>query len=454
MPTRARLLLALLTSVCALTSWTARGQVSFVEASGGYSGLALPDLDVNPADVTALNLTLTPTGRVTGTFRNAGIRKGFRTRFDPADGTLEHLITAGTVIRLDGTRAPFFYLLTAQLNPATRTMTGRVDPQSGKANVLGAAFTLSGTPPDPELGDALAGNRQTSFVDPPDPATVDGLDIPGDGFSLVNYGKAKTRPARVVGKLPDGANYSTGTPLQGTSYAMLSPLFTASRTSRSGNVTITHSDYQGSTYGFGEVIPPAASPPEWMLSLSARSLAGLTAERALTGFPALVAALRWHQFPRDNSPFIYGQGVRTNVNVDARFYPHTAREGLVPIGLDPFRRENAIIVLRRGNMAAPMEAAITIRRGAVRFERMVGANAGVVGNPHGIRMKMNALVGSFTGSFNHPGTGQRTTFSGAFRAKVGNTPGQGRGAFRGSLTPEQVTAGEKLESGSVRINVN
>ncbi len=454
MLTKPRFLLAALTSLLVLSSWPARGQVSFVEASGGYSGLALPDQDINPADVTALNLNLTPTGRVTGTFRNAGIRRSFRGRFDPADGTFDHLLPAGDVIRLDGSRVPFFYLITAQLDPANRTMTGRVDPQSGEANVLGAAFTLSGAPPDPEIGDALAGNRQTSFVDPPDPSTVDGLDIPGDGFTLVKVGKSKTRPARLVGKLPDGANYSTGTPLQGTRYAVLSPLFTLGRISRSGNVTIRSFDYQGSTYGFGEVTAPSASPPEWLLAPTARSLAGLTAERALTGFPALVAALRWHQLPITNSTFIYGQGVRTNVNVDARFYPRTPREGLVPIGLDPLRRENATITLRRGNMAAPVEAAITIRRGSVRFERMIGADTGVGGNPYRIRVSMNALVGSFTGSFSHPVTGQRTPFSGAFRAKVGNTPGQGRGAFRGSLSPEQVTAGATLESGSVRITVN
>jgi hypothetical protein len=422
-----RLLLALALLSLDSAAWAG---APFAGAEGNYSGITIPD-HTNWAHIAStLKIDLLASGRFTGKVGDGLSAHRLVGRIDSATATLDVTVKIGIIIDgMFGTKHDLFFRVTGLLDAAGRKLTGKLEEFSENVVHSTASFTLSGELPDTVAGTAIAGQRQTSFIDPPPPSATGGLEIPGDGFSVIQIGQTQRRSARLAGKLPDGGAYSAGTALHGRQYGVVSPLYVPSVFVRPNGQVVPARLFVGATYGYGEVRTDAL------------------------GAFGINAPLKWHkQYTFDYAYF--PEALFADVLIDSRQYPRLARRALEPLGIDPQQPENATLTLQRGNLSAPLEAAITIKPETVYFERMLSATGSTEPNPYEIKVRVNAVLGLFSGSFTHPGSGKKAKFSGAFRVPGGGAPAEGRGAFRGSLSEEQIESGAQFESGSARITIN
>ncbi len=372
----------------------------FLGGGGNYGGtIDAPDAG-DPNNSGIATVVLLDTGKATAQLVWQSLTYRFKGSFEPGATATEGAL-AKTLRKkgVDGVEL----VLTFALHTDTRTIDGTLAERPvGGSPTLTTTFTLSGEVPDPALSAQLAPGIRTSFIDPISGGA--GAPIPGDGFSVISLGSTAKRSGRFVGRLPDfEAAFSAGSPLRKATYAVRSGIY--KRT--------------------------AARPPGGQL------LGRATVGDSGGSVADMLAELRWHK-NQNATTTAYPNAFDNRVFLDAREYPSGQR--LAPIGLQNIRN-NATIRFRDGNVGADISVPFTMNFLGAFFQAP---------NGNRIKVSMNPRAGRFSGTFTHPGTGERTRFAGALQAAFGVVPGDGRGSF---LSRNRNDASQS-RSGSVRITVN
>lgn len=320
--------------------------------------------------------------------------------------------------------------LTVSLTVTVNTLTidgTLTDPDGGTP--VTASFQLSGQPPDPAI--QLDPGQRMAFIDPtavaaaPEAGAANVPPAPTvseDGYALVTIANVARRSSRFVGRLPDSQGYMTGSPLRGSQYALRSGLYPQPKTGAGGQLL-----------GRGDIssaIPKEGSSPQ-----------------AIGTQAALIAALNWHKKPGLKVNTSYPSAFQQRVNLDTIQYTRDRDMSRVLTGVAR-STANATMRLTRGNLAAPDHDPIKVDMNVSIFGiKIIGAN------PYKVSIKVSPLAGTFTGSFQHPDSGEkkRVGFKGSFRSFFGVVPGEGRGNFLS--TPSRDDPSQN-KAGSVRITIN
>jgi hypothetical protein len=427
-------------------------------AKGNYAGLlTVPDADASlrpsasaalhghvvrghlpnedPLNSGTLTVLVGTSGRFTAVLNWKGYKYSFRGEFDSTTSIFELDLA-------DRGQPGEVLALRLTLNVATRlihselTALGLDDPRTPEKEraFYTAEGDLSGAEPDSEAGKAFAGSLNTSFIDPPDYGTLP-QDIRGDGFTVTRISKRRGYFARIAGRLPDDEPFTAGSILRGTNYTVFAGLY------------FKNGRFGGSTIG----------------QLSA---ADRTSLQNIAFAPDLPPKVLWAKGKLED-PEYYGAGFETGYGIKTLVYLLSRLGGgkqLPQISINP-GPINATLVFREGNLGEDLNgdditvmAKIKITPFGVKVLETTGIGSPfTVPNPHHIALRTNALAATWSGSFDHPVSGIRTAFHGAFSqarrstaTEVGKN-GEGRGSFRGSLPPK---ASGFLESGSVRMIVD
>jgi hypothetical protein len=301
------------------------------------------------------------------------------------------------------------------------------DPATPEVEELRTFYTaegdLSGAEPDSEAAQVFAGSLNTSFIDPPDYGSLP-QDIGGDGFTITRVSKRRGFAARIAGRLPDYEPFSAGSLLRGTNYTIFAGLY-----SKDGR-------FGGSTIG--------------QLSVADRiSLQSINLQNPLQD------KLFWRRNEDKDSEY-YGKGFETGYGIKTLVYLISRLGGgkqIPQISIKP-GPVNATLSFKEGNLGKELngeDVTLTVTITITPFGVKV-----LEPNPQRVSLRTNALAATWNGKFDHPVSGLRIPFHGAFlqarpptNGEAGKN-GEGRGCFKGSLPPE---TGGFLESGSVRMVV-
>jgi hypothetical protein len=388
------------------------------EAGGNYNGLTVPVTgDARFAGL--LDVDVLATGAYTGSFIYRGMRFSLAGTLD-ANHRFENKFALS---RLQRGLIFLQLIVRGELDARRRVVTGVVEEKSLNSTVLIANFTLSGAAAEPALSAALSGGIQISFIEPPN------TEIEGDGFTVMTFNTSTTRrTARFVGQLPDGEKFTGGADLHGTSIPVLSAVYRTVFKPPVGDSPLR----------------PSPVPQPGGIAFGAAT-ASLDAE----GTPTIESPLRWYKGAGTDERY-YRAGFEHALSIATRGYPRLRKRGRIPLGVLK-KPGNATLTLKRGNLNENVQVLLNVAAGNPAVYRTVSPRDGSRRNPHKVRVKVNALMGTFTGSFIHPDSLQTTTFAGAFKPKSSVGPGEGRGSFRGSTVSGSLDA---AEAGSVRITVN
>ena len=373
----------------------------FPGAAGNYGGL-IQTADANFLTAGALTILLEDSGQFTAKLTWEGDKYSFKGHFDPTAATFTRdfakLGETGTTLAL-----------ALLLDAGNRAVTGTLDEKIGGSSTLTANLSLSGAPPDTAAGNAYAGTTSTTFINPPGYGNTPQA-ILGDGFTIVRVGQSAHRPGRFVGRLPDAEPYSGGSVLRGTDFTLYSSLYR--KLNRAGGLA------------FGQV--------------SAADLASLN------------SVILWAK-RAGADPKYYDQGFATGFGIVGQAYPGDIPGGIPPIGIQP-GPVAATITFADGNLGEynpgnPVTFTAPIRINAFRVKVFTP-------NVYQVQLTTDAAAATFEGTFVHPISGKLTPFRGGFKSASGNTPGEGRGSFKGSLAPGDTDPAHFRMSGSVRITVD
>lgn len=429
--------------LCFVSLPSGQAESAFPQARGDYGGIIEADDSVSGAEAAEasgeLRIALLDSGVSSARLVWRNQIYAFRARFIPdAPGDQVYGTFSGTLPKkgLEAGASPEKLILELHLTADLRTISGTIAEDSGSGSVGPAvSFVLSGAVADTLVLKQLEPGTQVSFIDPPtavNAAMEGGSPEPaepasGDGFAVISLGKSDKRNARFVGRLPDNELYSSGSPLRRDSYVVRSPLYKAARKSPGGQILGTATASSGSS--------------------------SLHETRGITGSVAnLIAGLRWAKQKQSKKTPVYnayanGFDFRLQLGGLPYRFPPGASRRVVPIGLNttgPRSLANATIILRDGNLAAPVKVPVNYTIFGIRV---------LSPNPLSVRLNVDPLRGRFEGNFKHPSLppgAPRVKFSGAFQAKLGLTPGEGRGNFLSVLSRDDPS---QSRAGTVRMAV-
>jgi hypothetical protein len=362
----------------------------FSGAQGNYGGRI--EGGSSFLDAGALVIVLEATGRFSANLNWQGYRYPFLGKFDAGTATFNRQFN-------NRSEEDSVLILSLTLNPSGRTIDCTLDVATNGSTTISANGQLSGAAPDGTAGQAYQGTTNTSFIDPPGYGSTP-QDIDGDGFSISRISRAKSHAIRVIGRLPDTTAFAGGSLLRGSTYTIFSALYRSKH------------GIGGNAHG----------------SVDASDTS------------SLASTLLWAK-RAGADPKYYPAGFDTGVSLITSGYKSVAVRAIPHISVDP-GPISATLTLKDGNLPADLTAQIKITFFGVRV---------FAPNPQHIILHTSAAAANWAGSFIHPVSGQRTKFHGGFTEAHGNTNGEGRGNFRGSVATNSV---DLPESGSARIVVN
>ncbi len=400
MPSRFRTLLIIVAAISAVSSAPLIGGQGEFNPKGNYGGIVQQDSAFDPVNAGLIELKVTRSGEFTGKLVWIGVRYRFSGNFEPDSLSFEE-----TFDKADDSATSLVMKLT--LDPLALQIAASVSEVNNGTTGITAFGSLSGAPPDPAAADAYRGTTNVSFINSPNYGT--GADsIGGDGFLIVKVGKNKSLASRFVGRLPDDEPFTAASPLRGTNFAIIAALYK-----------------RGGVVG-GQALGPvsAANPDE------------------------LDATILWGK-KANVDPDYYPDEILTGVFISAGPYPKIGGRRVPPIGIS---KSKLLVTLkfRDGNIGRlqngdPIVVEVPMK--------ILPYQTKVIGdNPLEVKMFTNGARGTFKGSFIHPISKQKTKFHGAFKPSLSDTPGEGRGSFKGTVDENDPERGPR-QSGSVRIIV-
>ncbi len=384
------------------------------QVAGTYSGL-IGASDGNGTDSGRLDVTLTRTGALSGSFKWQGQLYSFKDGALQSDGSL----TKSTP-KIDGAGAVLTFRL--QLDPVTKVLTGTLTDDStipatvAHAEVTGTALLEAADLPTPGLYSAYIDPGTVSAA----PAEAGAaLVLPrGLGFSQITVaGKqtSRSRPARVVGRMPDDQPFSSGAralikALRAAAGKVKYPLYVDNLYPKVRNASgrMTSGGVVSGDLGFTQ-----GSDSRFDSALNWERLPNTRAARFGGGIRGLVAALnavKYGKPPPGNLP----AGIIQNGSVF-----------------------NAKIELREGDLANPIVHPLRISRAGNLPATVLVEPQNRALNTQKLRLSINVSTGTFSGKFVHPhdATAAKppmTSFRGVFKKQ------DGRGAFTGPTNTGRV----------------
>lgn len=381
--------------------------------AGTYSGLI--GTEGTGAAAGRLDITLTRTGQITGSFKWQGQLYSFKGATLGKDGTL-----TVTKAKIDGGGAVLDIALV--LDPAAKILTGTLtDTATTPAIVARAEVTGTATLNDLALEDLPEPGIYVSYIDPGSlgAALAEGAPEAGApvfprglGFSQITVrGKitSRSRPARAVGRMPDDQPFSSGArglarALRAASGQARYPLFVDNL-------------YPKVRDNFNRL----------------RSGGVVSGDLAFTRSGARFDSnLNWERLANPRAPRFAGgiRGLRAALN--AIKYGRPA-PGNLPGGIvNDARVVNAKIDFRDGDLPGLITRSLKLTRSGIGPVRARVEPLNPSANVEMVKLTMDAAKGKFSGSFRFPGTNVLTKFNGVFK----NADGQG--VFTGPETTGRV----------------
>lgn len=368
-----------------------------------------------------LDIMVSPTGLVTGSFKWQGQPYTFKGANLAADGTLK--VTKFK----SGTSGPKLEIV-LQLDAATKLLTGTLTDTStvpyivAQAEITGTASEIDPSQlPEPGTYNATVDTSGTAFTSPEPLAAL--RDTPplvlpeGVGFSQVTVTKSAKRPARFVGRMPDDQKFSSG------ARALVRALRAAGGQPR-------YPLYTDSLY-------PKVRDDQGLARSGGVVSGDVDFTRATARFNS---GLNWERRANPEAPR-FGGGIRGLVaTLNAIKYGLPA-PGVLPAEIiNDSRTVNAKVELRGGDLPAPpgliLHTLKMTRAGSgpvkTRVEPLNPAN-----NVEHLSVKLNPSTGAFSGSFVHPNDAALsppplTHFTGVMQKQ------DGQGVFTGPVTTGRV----------------
>lgn len=384
------------------------------QVAGTYSGL-IGASDGNGTDSGRLDVTLTRTGALSGSFKWQGQLYAFKDGALQSDGSL----TKSTP-KIDGGGAVLTFSL--QLDPVTKVLTGTLTDNSttpatvAHAEVTGTALLEAADLPTPGLYSAYI---DPGIVSAAPPETGGALVLPrGLGFSQITVaGKqtSRSRPARVVGRMPDDQPFSSG------ARALIQAL-------RAAAGKVKYPLYVDNLY------------PK-VRNASGRMTSGGVVSGDL-GFTQgsdsrFDSALNWERLPNDRAAR-FGGGIRGLIAALNAVKYGKPPPGNLPAGMiQNGGAFNAKIELREGDLTNPIVHPLRVSRAGSLPATVLVEPQNRALNTQKLRLSINVFTGTFSGKFVHPhdATAARppmTSFRGVFKKQ------DGRGAFTGPTNTGRV----------------
>jgi len=367
------------------------------------------DAEGSSADLAGrLDIMLSPTGQVTGSFKWQGRLYPFKGATLSAAG---RLTITKPKIGPDGKPVAGAVLeLALILDPVTRVLTGTL--RDTQANTV-AQVELTGTPTDIDAGTLPVEGIFNAVIDtgfasesPAEGASEQGASVlpRGVGFVQVTVKKSKTkRPARFVGRMPDAQPFSTGAKalvqaLRASAGARY-PLYVDNLypKKRDANNRFQSGGFVSGNVTFTKATDRMSSAMNWerRANVGNRFPAGI--RTGLAGFTATLNAIRYNRPAPGNLPANIPNNTQTT---------------------------NARMELQEGDLADTITRALKMTRagnGPVKV-RVEPLNPAL--NLEGLKLSVNPNAGKFSGSFIHPADAglrkpPRTIFSGVFQGQDG-----------------------------------
>lgn len=279
----------------------------------------------------------------------------------------------------------------------------QIDTAGGNNRIIGTIGTFEET--SAVVADRAAFNKKSNPYAPaaskpqlftihfPAPEPIVGATPNGDGFATASIDANGT--VKWTGQLPDGTKAAQTTTLSKT---LTFPLF--------ANL------FKGGGVILGNVV-----------------LDSTQADSDLSG------ALDWRKLPRKDKLFDKGFFANDTAVVGSIYQPPTGAD----LVLSPLSG-GGVIEFRRGNLNSapnPQEFNVAIQ---VQPKNKVTISGN---NPQGVKAKIIAGKGTFSGTFKHPKSGAKTLFGGVFLQKTQ----VGVGGFVGSF----VNQGDPIQTGTIKI---
>lgn len=358
--------------------------VPFNAFKGSYVG-SIKTPDGGLAGTGRLELSVTATGAVTYAFLWQGQKYAGKAAIQ-RDGSLFL-----SEEKIDGGGANLELTLTLQPDANAQLLDGSLADGSTEPPTVASA-QLVGTATADDLGDALpAAGIFTAYIDTNGLAFTPAESVPealasqlprGVGFSRITVTKARGRPARFVGRMPDAQPYTSGA----------KALARALRDAASGRAT--YQFYNDTLYGRSNLGPRGIvngqvgfdrfnnrfdSSLNWErgANIGARFPAGF--RTGIAGLRAQLTAVRYNRPDPGNLP------INIMSSRDLTF--------------------NARIEFRGGDLASPLVRKLKLRRsgsGPITTTVVTLPGEDVNTPPKKLKLRINAAQGSFDGTFIHP----------------------------------------------------
>ncbi len=386
---------------------------------GLYSGLI--GGDGNGADaVGRFDITISPTGLVTGSFKWQGRPYSFKG--GAPIGSDGKLTITRTKIGSDGNPVvPAAQIeITLTLNPVTRVLTGTLtDTETTPDTIVQAELTGTATTDDvttlPEAGtfNAVIDTDTSAALAEAAPSEGAADDLPkGVGFAQITVKRSgKKRPARFVGRMPDDQPFSSGA----------RTLVRALRAAGGARYPL-----------FVDNLYPRTRDAQNRLRSSGFVSSNVDFTRATDRFET-VTGLNWER--RANVGTRFPGGFRTGLaaltaTLNAIRYGRPA-PGNLPAGIaNDTRSVNAKIEFREGNLTSTVTRALKLTRSGSGPVKSRVEPLNPAANVEALKLSVSAGGGKFSGSFIHPSDAAlprppRTKFNGVFQGQ------DGQGTFTG-----------------------
>jgi len=353
--------------------------IHFRTRSGLYTtGFEVPTAPASRSDSISFQLGLSGVG--TGRLFWEGARYPLSGNFD------EHGIFLRTPDKDgDSTRQISVQLALPEIVGAQKTMRARIEEivKATGAVVLSAEFDVPLDAASSVRPGLLNGFLTSINSSPGEP----------EGFLSLNIANRPTRPARLIGRLPDARLFSAPLSVKRFTYEVNSPMGKKGRDGvLKGAINILQNKSDNNPAGMaGTLTFTAADGSETVLNLD-----GAQWRAPLRGMPAPLS-----------------------VTSNATQYNITLRLG-------------------GGGLPGAVDAGFVV---TARGAQLIGVTPVVPGAaiPNQTKLKLNAKTGVFTGSFIAPGARAKTPFNGALVPAFADDPGEGRGVFGSPISTGRVS---------------
>lgn len=385
--------------------------------AGTYSGLI--GVDGGGLASGRLDAMLSRTGAITGSFKWQGQLYAFKDALLGSDGAV-----VKATPKIDGAGATLTLRLT--LDPVARVLSGTLTDDSTLPPVVAAVeITGTATGDDLALNDLPEPGIFSAYIDPGTVSATEREDVAagapvlprGLGFSQITIaGKStrKSRPARVVGRMPDDQAFSSG------ARALIRALRAAAGNAKYPlYVDNLYPRVRGTNGRFG-------------------SGGGVSGDLAFQSSQSRFdSALNWERRPNPNA-LRFGGGIRgLTAALNAARYGRPA-PGVLPGGVvNDTRTVNAKIELREGDLASVIVHPLKLTRAGTGPIRVRVEPQDSSANTQRVRLSINPNTGAFSGTFVHPANASLpkapiTSFHGVFKSQ------DARGGFIGPTNTGRV----------------